>query len=377
VAWTFIFLFLAGGFGLWQWSTLEHTEERIVSSPLVQETKQETKNTVLSAPSASAKKSVQLSFVGDILLGEYVGTLMADQGFAYPYVHARADLHRADVTVGNLETAVTDPKPKPGLKPYEFRSDPATIPAFAEAGFDLVNLANNHTMDFGADGLRDTMNHLLANSILHVGAGENADGAYKAVFVQKNDIRMAFLGFSRVIPNGNWKAGPEKIGLAETYDYRRPIQAIETASRNADVVIVLVHWGEERATAHDPIKQGELGRRFIDAGADLVIGTHPHILQGFEYYKDRWIAYSLGNFIFTKSTNPLTYESGILDAMCEKSGACALNFKPYAVVTPQPQQMAAKQSQRLFQHLSSISVGAMVTDSGAVLPTQASDPMAR
>jgi len=310
---------------------------------------------------------VKLAFVGDVLLGEYVGTLMERNGFDYPYVHVGDQLRSADIAAANLETAVTAlAGEKPGLKTYEFRSDPDALPAFREAGFDLVNLANNHTLDFGADGLRDTMKHLEASELLHVGAGETADEAYAPVYIEKNGLRVAIFGFTRVIPDTSWKVGAKKLGLADTYNYTRPVQEIEKAAAEADVVIVLTHWGDEGTQEPHPQEQVELGRRFIDAGADLVVGSHPHVLQGFEKYGGGWIAYSLGNFIFTKSKNPLTYEAAVLEAECGEDGDCSLKLTPYYADTPQPQPMAPERTRELMARLDELSVGASVDAEGNI-----------
>jgi poly-gamma-glutamate capsule biosynthesis protein CapA/YwtB (metallophosphatase superfamily) len=317
---------------------------------------------------ADASRQVLLAFVGDILLGEQVGRLLVRNGFDYPYTYVSSILQRADIAAGNLETAVIAERPKPGLKTYEFQSDPAALPALAKAGIDIVNLANNHTMDFGEAGLRETMEHLDQAGIRHVGAGENITAAYDSVSLISGDIRVAFLGFTRVIPTVAWRAGENKVGVAETYNLEKPLQAIVAASEEADLVVVLVHWGIEGEQQPDPVKQVELAHRYIDAGADLVIGSHPHVLQGFEYYKGRWIAYSMGNFIFTKSANPLTYETGILEATCAQSGECKLQLLPHWADTPQPEPMSPEQAQVLFERLSDLSMGASVNSEGEIVP---------
>jgi len=322
------------------------------------------------APDPASPGSVRLAFVGDVLLGEYVGTLLERNGFDYPYTHVREVLQAADIAMANLETAVTEAAgEKPGLKTYEFRSDPAALPAFREAGFDLVNLANNHTLDFGPEALRDTMRHLDENGLLHVGAGENADEAFAPEYIEAGGLRIAVFGFSRVIPDTDWKAGKDKLGLADTYNYTRPVEEIRKAAETADLVVVLTHWGDEGTEEPHPQEQVELGRRFVDAGAHLVVGSHPHVLQGFERYGDGWIAYSLGNFIFTKSKNPLTYDTGILEATCGKGGECELRMVPFRADTPQPQPMDGESRAALLRKLSGLSAGAEVLEDGTIEAT--------
>lgn len=321
------------------------------------------------AAPAGERGVVKLAFVGDVLLGEYVGQLLAQQGYDYPYAHVGDKLRAADLAIANLETAITDADgEKPGLKTYEFRSDPAVLPAFREAGFDLVNLANNHTLDFGPDALRDTMRHLKENGILHVGAGETADEAFQPAYIEANGLKIAVLGVSRVIPDVTWKAGKNTIGLADTYNYTRPVEEIKKAAEQADIVVVLAHWGEEGMEEPHPQKQVELGRRFIDAGADLIVGSHPHVLQGVERYGNGWIAYSLGNFIFTKSKNPLTYDTAILEAACTKEG-CELQWFPFRADTPQPQPMDDAKREALLAKLSGLSIAAEIRKDGTVAPT--------
>jgi len=316
--------------------------------------------------------AVRLAFAGDVYLGGNVGVLLEKNGYDYPYKHVKEILQQADIAAANLETSVTSLElEKPNLKTYEFRSDPKVLPAFRDAGFDVVSLANNHSMDYGPEGLRDTMRHLRDHSIDYVGAGENRAEAFKPVYFDKNGVKVAVLGFSRVIPipeEWDWKAGEDRIGLADTYNHTYPVQVIEAAKKEADIVVVLVHWGNELDEEPDSAKQVDLGRRYIDAGADLVIGSHPHVLQGIEYYKGRWIAYSLGNFIFTKSSNPATYETGLLEAKCEKSGECSLQISPYRVDTPQPVPMDDEKGKVLLERLNKLSIGASVDERGNVTP---------
>jgi len=319
------------------------------------------------APPAVSGAQVTFAFVGDVLLGETVGTMLEQRGYDYPYEHVADLLRGADIAGANLETAVAAAGEKRQQKQYEFRSDPKALPAFREAGFDIVSLANNHSMDFGAEGLRETMRHLEANEIAHVGAGENAEEAYAPRIFERNGLRVAVLGFSRVIPDVSWKAGRNNIGLAESYDYRMPVEAIENASAEADIVVVFAHWGDEGVEEAHPQEQIELARRYVDAGADIVVGTHPHVLQGFEHYNGGWIAYSLGNFIFTKSKDPLTYNSGILEASCGADGECGLKFTPLYADTPQPQPMDEEKRRKLLARLDELSVGATVTEEGYIV----------
>ena len=149
------------------------------------------------------------------------------------------------------------------------------------------------------------------------------------------------------------------------HDAARPAEAIAAAAEEADLVVVLVHWGIEHMALPERYQQ-ELGRRYIDAGADLVIGSHPHVLQGFENYKDRWIAYSLGNFIFTVNQHAPTSRTAILEADCNAAGDCRLAVRPHHTGVAQPHPMDNEDAKALYAHLTDISYNAMVNEEGVI-----------
>ncbi|MBC8079899.1 MAG: CapA family protein [Gorillibacterium sp.] len=308
---------------------------------------------------------VQMTFVGDILLGSTVESLLASNGYDYPYKQVLSYLQRPDLTIADLETSITTGGTKQ-VKEYVFRSSPLVLPAFQAAGFDLVNLANNHSMDYGPDGLLDTFTHLEKQGIPYVGAGRNTEEAFSPVILEKKGMKIAFLGFTRVIPEQSWKAGVSSPGLADTYNYTVPVEAIQKAAKQADLVVVISHWGVERNDLPEAY-QKDLAKRYIDAGADLIVASHPHVLQGFESYKGKWIAYSLGNFIFTTNNIPKTWDSMILEASCTKDGDCALNAVPVLTKAAQPKVMLPEAATQLFHRLSVASFGVKLLDNGQIV----------
>jgi poly-gamma-glutamate synthesis protein (capsule biosynthesis protein) len=310
------------------------------------------------------EEQLRLTFVGDVLLASTVENVLKLNGFDYPYREVKSQLSQADLTIANFESPVTE-RGTEQQKEYTYRTSPKALPAFTEAGFDIVNLANNHVMDYGEEGLLDTLTYLSKSGVQTVGAGHDADEAFKPVIVSKNGIRVAFLGFSHVVPTGSWKAGIHHPGVADTYAEKRPLEAIKQAKSMADMVVVLVHWGVERKDKPEAW-QTKLGHHYIDAGADLVIGSHPHVLQGFENYKGKWIAYSLGNFIFTTNNVPATLETIILDASCSKTGACDLRATPIYTKYAKPVVMEADAGHKLMERLSSISFGAGLGPDGMI-----------
>ncbi|WP_312886672.1 CapA family protein [Paenibacillus foliorum] len=317
-----------------------------------------------SSSSSAAKSNVKLSFVGDVIFASKVEDLLKKYGWDYPYQYVQAYLDKADITVANLETPIST-RGTPQSKEYVYRSSPEALPAFKAAGFDLVNTSNNHIMDYGQDALLDTLDELDKAGIKRVGTGRNSEEAYKHVIIEQNGIKVAFLGFSRVVPEVSWYAGKQKPGLAETYTTKLPLEAIAKAREEADLVVVIAHWGVERKDR--PVKeQTDLAHKYIDQGADLVIASHPHVLQGFEQYKGKWIAYSLGNFIFTTNTEPATWESMILNATCTKERSCDLQMIPMLSKGAQPIRMTEEDGLKLFDKMSRISINAHLDKEGNI-----------
>ncbi|QHW30610.1 CapA family protein [Paenibacillus rhizovicinus] len=311
----------------------------------------------------SGEREVNLSFTGDILLAASVERLLLKNGYDYPYAKVQQYLQLSDVTAANLETPITlrgTPAPN---KQYVYKSSPDALPALIDSGVDVVSLANNHTLDQGEVGLLDTIDYLKKAKLPYMGAGINDTEAFKPVIKEVDGVRIAYIGLTRVVPVGSWKADKDHPGLAESYDPTRAVAAIKKAKTEADIVVVMVHWGTELQDMPND-DQKRLGHAYIDAGADLVVGSHPHILEGFEAYKGKWIAYSLGNFIFSGMPDKRTADTGVLDAACDASGKCALKFHPMRAVQSQPAPLEGDEAAALLKRLSSLSIHAAVDSSG-------------
>ncbi|USG68131.1 CapA family protein [Brevibacillus ruminantium] len=311
--------------------------------------------------------SVTLSFVGDMIFTGHIETRLKEHGLDFPFVHTTSLFQQDDYTIANLETPITENGTPASQKEFVYKSSPEVVPAIKRAGVDLVNLANNHSMDQGVDGLLDTFRHLEENHIKYIGAGRDADRAYAPIYVEKNGMKLAFLGFSRVIPEVSWYAGKNKPGIAATYDPKLAVASIQEARSQADLVVVIAHWGKERED-YPVDHQIELARAYIDAGADLVIGGHPHVLQGFEQYNQKWIAYSLGNFIFTRSNEPKTWETMVLRATCTKERECDLTMIPFHAELGQAVPMNEENGHQLIKRIESISKDVQIFPNGRILP---------
>ncbi|GGI45513.1 hypothetical protein GCM10008018_12540 [Paenibacillus marchantiophytorum] len=341
------------------------------AQPTVKPSPEQTAKAIIASPVPTASDTssarggqVKLSFVGDVIMASKVEDILTQKGYDYPYLQVKDLLSKPDFTIANLETPITN-RGTVQKKDYVYRSSPLALPPFKAAGFDIVNLANNHVMDYGPEGLQDTIDALDQEGIQHVGVGKGVEEAYKPVIVEKDGVKIAFFGFSRVVPEASWKAAAGHLGVAETYNYKPPVEAIEKAKASADLVVVMAHWGVERSDNPDK-NQKDLAHRYIDAGADLVVGGHPHVMQGFEQYKGKWIAYSLGNFIFTTNDTPKTWETVIMEAACSKDKSCNIHLVPIITKSAQPAPMNFEDGAKLFERLTQISIGARVDNQGNV-----------
>lgn len=200
----------------------------------------------------------------------------------------------ADFVFGNLEGPVSDSGQRHNLPPPypALRMNPKSISFLKEGGFDVVSLANNHMLDYGGEALLDTLERLDDAGILHFGAGNNEDSACAPITVNIQGIRIGFIGFHE----GGAVAESDRPGAC-LFNKKNAISAIRKLRKRVDIVVVSFHFGFDYFTCPSPYHI-RLCRRFIDEGADLILGHHPHVPQGVERYKNGLIAYSLGNFSF-------------------------------------------------------------------------------
>lgn len=272
--------------------------------------------------------TIHLASVGDIMLDRSLGIVIQGGNLAYPFANVAPLLQTADITVGNMESALGDVG-TPELKSYPFRAPPAAAEALALGGFDIVSLANNHGMDYGPEALLQAIDLLEAQGIAPIGAGADSFAAYAPHITQINGLSLAFLGYVNVpvevtgFDTAVWTATENSPGLA--WGSPEQIAMDVTAVRpQADLVIVILHSGFEYIEEPGPA-QAAAARAAIDAGADLVIGHHAHILQGIEFYNDGVIVYGLGNFAFEIDGPP---ETAVLNAWLDADGVRSLELIP-------------------------------------------------
>ncbi len=265
---------------------------------------------------ALADSAYTLVAVGDIMLGNKMPPFLKKHGPDYPFKNVTSIISAADVAIGNLEAPFGTEGVADTSKTYSFLVPPAYAEGVKNAGFDVLCLANNHTMDFGAVALTSTIQTLQTLGLKPSGAGQNSSKARQAVIQEVGNVKLAFLSYSATHP-ASFYAGHGKTGTAQaTAEHIE--NDVRQAKQQADLVIVSFHWGEElRDTPKD--YQMVFGHLAIDCGAALVLGHHPHILQGLDVYNGGLIAYSLGNFTFG-SYSPNAKTSVILKVSFDKTG---------------------------------------------------------
>ena len=270
-----------------------------------------------ASPMAHASSGdASLIFVGDIMVAETPGELIS-RG-EDPFQPFAALLSSHDVRIGNLECVVATTGTAEE-KPYTFRADPRTLPVL-KRHFDAVSLANNHSGDFGKAAFAEQLALMDTAGLPYFGGGRDATAAHAPWIVERNGVRIALLGYVEFKPR-SFEADASRPGVAWSGEDDDVIEDIIAARRvhRADIVIPFMHWGWEDEPDPSP-RLRAFARRMIDAGADLVVGGHPHVTQGAEYYRGKPIIYSLGNFLFNGFDTPATTTGWVLSARVGHTG---------------------------------------------------------
>ena len=310
---------------------------------------------------------ISLLFAGDIYLSDHVLNAYDRAGGINGVLDEglRSAIADADLFMANQEFPFSGRGTPMADKQFTFRLPPERMPLLQEIGPDIVTLANNHVLDYGQDALLDTCLLLDQAGILRVGAGADLEDAKRPEIIEIKGRKIGFLGASRVMPVGSWAAGSSHPGVFPTYDPAPLLESIRALRASCDYLVVYVHWGIERETTPKEY-QRELARQYIDAGADLVVGSHPHVLQGIEYYKGKPILYSLGNFVFGSSIP----ETMLVQVELNPGGGAALKLVPAVSSAGYTRQMDAAKRPDFFKRMQGLSFGITVDGEGAVLPAE-------
>jgi poly-gamma-glutamate capsule biosynthesis protein CapA/YwtB (metallophosphatase superfamily) len=310
-------------------------------------------------------REIVINAVGDIMLGGSANTTLKRFSYDYPFAATVVELKQGDIAVGNLEAPIARHGIEFKDKRFRFRTDPQSATALKRAGFSIVTLANNHIMDFGAPALQETLRNLDNNGILHAGAGLTLAAARQQAVVRVKGANIAFLAYSLTLP-AEFFAVDNQPGTAPGFSgyFKKDITRAKTA---ADYVVVSFHWGAEGATAPS-LFQMATARAAIDAGADVVLGHHPHVLQGIEQYKKGIILYSLGNFTFGSRSRAAAHS--VIARITLTDGVTRVQLLPLnvlnSVVNFQPRPLDGRESAAVIDHLNRISreLGTVIVNDG-------------
>lgn len=279
-----------------------------------------------SPPVAPDDATVTIAWAGDVHLGRAVAEGLARPGAGDPFRRLRPHLAAADLRIANLEGQLTTAPRRRG-EGHDLTGHPAHVPVLALAGLDLVGVANNHATDNGRAGLAESLAVLHEAGIATVGGGVRA-AAYRPALFERHGLRIAVLAFN-LVP-GSLGATDTAVGVA-AYDTPAMARAVRAARSAADLVFVMPHWGVELAPVA-AVEQRRMARYLVDAGADAILGHHPHVVQEVAWLarpsrRPALVAYSLGNFVFD-SLEPDAQRGAVLWTRADRDGVLAFRALP-------------------------------------------------
>lgn len=315
----------------------------------------------VALPITQSEPTVTLIAVGDILLDRGVARQIEQHGIGYPFAHVESILTSADIVFGNLEGPLTD-KCDEVKKRFHFRANSRYLPALVKSGFDVLSLANNHSTDCGQIGLVETMNNLKAAGIRWCGAGATREDAASVTVLEIKGIKIGFVGFSEFLPDySSSKSGQAGIADASEESVRLSVRA---ARRKADVVIASFHFGAEYSSRPRE-REIKLAQTAVEAGADLVLGHHPHVLQGLQTVittknnatRRSLVAYSLGNFVFDspKVWDRRLNQTIALRCTFSRAGLVAYEAVPLAIEAYRPRPAMEAEAKGILMRLDKLS----------------------
>ena len=314
-----------------------------------------------------SKEEITLSFVGDVSL--------ADNWYIMPEYDKRNKkvygilsedvvkiMTNSDLMIANSEFTVSDRGEKMKGKYYTFKASPKRLSIYEEIGVDLVTLANNHVYDFGKDAFYDMLDAFKEYDIPYVGAGKNIEEAKRPYYFIIDGYKIAFVNATRaekiiLTPEATETEG----GVLRCYDPTMFSNVIKEAKENSDYVVALVHYGKEDSHSLEKV-QVDTSKLYIDSGADIIIGTHAHVLQGIEFYKDKPIIYNLGDFIFNNETK----DTGIFQIKMKFNKELEYYFIPCLEKDEYTKTLEGTEKQRVINNMISWSINASIDEKGKI-----------
>lgn len=311
--------------------------------------------TTTASPDVATPPALLVAAGGDVIGDRQVGEYIDAQGGTAVLAEVAPFLADAHVAFVNLESPLSDKGSRNTEKDVTFRGRPALVQGLAAAGVDVVSLANNHALDWGSAALLDTIDRLSASGVAVAGAGPDLAAARAPALLDTPAGTVAVLAFSDILPVG-FPAGAERPGVNPVRPERqRLLDDIRAAAERAEYVLVSFHWGLEYE-GYAGQGQRSLAHEAVDAGADLVIGHHPHVLQGLEVYRNKLIAYSLGDFVFDHYSRA-TGEAVVLRVTLYPEGPPALTVVPVYLKDPHgiPQPVHGQEAGAILDRLAGFS----------------------
>lgn len=293
---------------------------------------------------------VRFCAVGDVLLDREPRRIIESSGIRAPLRGVSGLIQGHDLAFCNLEcpaSAAGSPLPKN----YSFHAKPAYLDALRLAGFNLLSMANNHSIDWGRDALLETKDNIIRHGMTPLGAGRDQKEAQEPVIVKKGGLAFAFLANEDMLLEGIANL-PDRPAAASA-SVEEMVESIKRVRRSVDFVVVSEHWGVE-FQAEPTWNQVDKAHRLIDAGADLVLGHHPHVLQSIELYRGKYIVYSLGNFLFDQKQEARS-QSMVFDCEFDSAGIRDVGFRPVYVQHYQPRPATPEESRAIIARLGKLS----------------------
>ena len=293
------------------------------------------KNATSSVSEYDGGKLVKGTVVGDMMLGRSITNKGSKNNYKNMFSGVSDLWKDSDYVAGNLECVLLDNASdyEKNDKEIHINAETKTANVLKENGFTLVSLANNHLADFKAKGVVNTLDTLDKVGLKHVGAGRNLTEAAEYDIQEINGVKIATIAVSDIIPK-DFAARDSKAGILTTKTLKY-YQAVKDASEKADLVIAIIHWGVEYGMTETEAQQ-QLARNLINWGVDVVIGSHPHVLQPVEKYGDGIIFYSMGNFVFDQGWSR-TKDSMVLNYYVDEDGNCSFEITPIRIKDGYPE----------------------------------------
>jgi poly-gamma-glutamate capsule biosynthesis protein CapA/YwtB (metallophosphatase superfamily) len=302
-----------------------------------------------AGPRPADGPELTLAFAGDVHFMGRTAKLLDNPSTAFGPI--AQTLASSDLTFVNLETPITR-RGTAEPKRYVFRTDERAVTALRAAGVDAITLANNHTLDYGRDGLADTLDAAKAGGLPTFGAGRDAAEAFSPWRTTVRGVRIAVLGFSQVVDLADqWAAKDDRSGVAMTFDEGRALAAVSAARASSDLVVVFAHWGTESDQCPNRA-QKYFARKLAEAGADIVVGAHAHVLQPDGWLGQTYVAYGMGDFLwYSSGLTPAAVNTGVLKLTVRGRTVVRHSLVPAVVSdTGQPVQTTGTVADQQLKH---------------------------